>query len=611
MDIEQIEMIDEIGANSENIEKIFNNFYIVPDYQRAFVWTNDHVRQLLDDLKDAFLDENNNIMNASEYFIGSIVVSQIRDSVNKSFEIIDGQQRLTTFFILFCAIRDFLREKGIDIPESLSYLIRINRPNPKKVGVIATYRITLQYEANKDFLENVIAGTDFKNKLEQIESSKLKSNTEINLANAYRTIREFLRKDLGDNQDKVWSFWTTIIEKVKLIKIITPSVDRALNIFETINQRGESLQAIDLLKNLVFRSAEHSDYERIKKTWSEMLDNLKQANEKPMRFLRYYIINRFIDTATEHTPPKEDNLYKWIKMYKKDMEIEKDPIGFAKDIKKVSDTWLKYSRYLSNSEKKDQSLENIGLMSNCKTKQHYLLLLSGIHLQDDQFVKITKYIENLLYFYTITDIQPKYWERKFIKLSKEIKLLNTSEQVDRFINNNIKDYINENIKHYELNFLQLNENNLYRYQLKYILAKIAKYIDDKFSGHSLTMLDYYENLATIEHILPRNKGEWVFDDNSNYEMHKSMLGNLTLLENKFNSAASNNTKDKKAELYNKSKFIITSLLSSEPYIGQDSNKLKISKLFSKSKINNWNTKTIQDRQEALMIVSKKVWGLDI
>lgn len=265
MDIEQIEMIDEIGANSENIEKIFNNFYIVPDYQRAFVWTNDHVRQLLDDLKDAFLDENNNIMNASEYFIGSIVVSQIRDSVNKSFEIIDGQQRLTTFFILFCAIRDFLREKGIDIPESLSYLIRINRPNPKKVGVIATYRITLQYEANKDFLENVIAGTDFKNKLEQIESSKLKSNTEINLANAYRTIREFLRKDLGDNQDKVWSFWTTIIEKVKLIKIITPSVDRALNIFETINQRGESLQAIDLLKNLVFRSAEHSDYERIKK----------------------------------------------------------------------------------------------------------------------------------------------------------------------------------------------------------------------------------------------------------------------------------------------------------------------------------------------------------
>lgn len=610
MDSEQNEVIDEIGANSENIEKIFNNFYIVPDYQRAFVWTIDHVRQLLDDLKDAFLDENNNIINTSEYFIGSIVVSQIRDSVNKSFEIIDGQQRLTTFFILFCAIRDFLREKGIDIPESLSYLIRINRPNPKKVGVIPSYRIKLQYEDNKDFLENVIAGTDFENKLEQIESSKLKSNTEINLANAYRTIREFLRKDLEDHEDKVWSFWTTIIDKVKLIKIITPSVDRALNIFETINQRGESLQAIDLLKNLVFRSAEHSDYEKIKKTWSEMLENLKLAKEKPMRFLRYYIINRFIDTATEHTPPREDNLYKWIKTQKKDKEIEKDPIGFAKDIKKVSDIWLNYSRYLSNSQKKDQALENIGLMSNCKTKQHYLLLLSGLHLQDEQFVKITKYIENLLYFYTITDVQPKYWERKFIQLSKEIKLLNTTEEVDKFINNNIKGYINENIKQYEFNFLQLNENNLYRYQLKYILAKISKYIDDKFSGHSLAMLDYYENLATIEHILPRNKGEWVFDENSKYEMYKSMLGNLTLLETKFNSAASNNTKDKKNELYNKSKFIITSLLSSEPYIGQDSNKLKISKLFMKSKIDNWNSKAISDRQEALMIISKKVWGLD-
>lgn len=610
MSIETSDVIDQIAADSENIEKIFNNFYIVPDYQRAFVWTEDHVNQLLDDLKEAFVDENNNIINSSEYFIGSIVVSQIQNTTNKDYEIIDGQQRLTTFFILFCAIRDFFIENKIDLPDNLPYLIRINRPNPKKVGTISTFRIKLQYDDSMEFLEKIAEVSSNNKKIDELNSYNQKTLSIKNLATAYATIRKFLTKEFDNDLDKIWSFWTTVIDKVKLIKINTPSVDNALNVFETINQRGESLQAIDLLKNLVFRSADHDSYDKIKKLWAEMLQNLILAKEKPMRFLRYFIINRFNDAVSEHKPPREDDLYQWLKMQKKDILIQSDPINFAKELKKASETWINYANHKTNNEKKDNSLENISLMSNGKTKQHFILLLSAQHLPDDQFLKITQYVENLLFFYMITGVQPKYWERKFIQLSKEIKALKTSEQVDKFISNNIKNIINEKIKMYEQYFMELTEDKLYKYQLKYILSRIAEYLDDKISGHSLSMKEYYENTANIEHILPRTKGQWVFDDNKNYDLHRSKLGNLTLLETKFNSAASNNTKDKKIELYNQSKFIITSIISKEPYVGQDGNKLKIAKYFSKSKLNNWDSITINNRQEALMILSKKIWNFE-
>ena len=72
-------------------------FYIIPDYQREYVWTDKEIHQLLDDI-------NNNINDPiMEYFIGTILVSPTEDK--KHFEVIDGQQRLTTLFLILCALK--------------------------------------------------------------------------------------------------------------------------------------------------------------------------------------------------------------------------------------------------------------------------------------------------------------------------------------------------------------------------------------------------------------------------------------------------------------------------------------------------------------------------
>lgn len=77
-------------------------FYVVPDYQREYVWTDKQITQLLEDI-DEQMDSS-----SSEYFIGTILVSP-RDGEKGHYDVIDGQQRLTTTFLILCAFGSFQR----------------------------------------------------------------------------------------------------------------------------------------------------------------------------------------------------------------------------------------------------------------------------------------------------------------------------------------------------------------------------------------------------------------------------------------------------------------------------------------------------------------------
>ena len=93
-----------IESNDETVSEVFKSFYVVPDYQREYVWEEAQVEQLLRDIRTEQLDGGD-----AEYFIGSIVVCPRKDG---AFDLIDGQQRTTTLFVTLCAIRDRLLALG-------------------------------------------------------------------------------------------------------------------------------------------------------------------------------------------------------------------------------------------------------------------------------------------------------------------------------------------------------------------------------------------------------------------------------------------------------------------------------------------------------------------
>ena len=88
-----------IENHKYSIEEAFREcFYIVPDYQREYVWTDKEVHQLLEDINEQF-----DTGMEHEYFIGTVLVSPTGQK--NHYEVIDGQQRLTTFFLLLCALK--------------------------------------------------------------------------------------------------------------------------------------------------------------------------------------------------------------------------------------------------------------------------------------------------------------------------------------------------------------------------------------------------------------------------------------------------------------------------------------------------------------------------
>ena len=150
----------EIKANVKSITQLKDYFFLVPDYQREYVWKpDDQVEQFIIDIDNEF---EPNSLQQKAYFIGSIIIVEN----NGKYDVIDGQQRLTTIILSLCAFRDVLREIDLDQNQK-HYLSGIE-------GLLSSFdmntgetrlRLELQYEESRDFLTDLITDKAFEDEL--------------------------------------------------------------------------------------------------------------------------------------------------------------------------------------------------------------------------------------------------------------------------------------------------------------------------------------------------------------------------------------------------------------------------------------------------------------
>lgn len=292
-----------IKSEDMTLKRAFQDFYTVPDYQREYVWgepdgkgqRGDEVEQFLRDILAEF--EMATAQNAPEYFIGTIVVWPNVDGV---YELIDGQQRMTTSFITLCAMRDAIVDASAEIPEEMPG--QIAAASMDWLGnTTHRERLTLQYQDSQGVLTHYARG-------EGSKSPEKGTRSVVNLAGAYKTAREFLDSQFKGRPQEIRRFYAYFTGKVKLIRIETPSVAKALKIFETVNDRGAGLDAMDLLKNLLFMSATSQQFASLKEKWKQVVDVIHSVGEKPLRFLRYFI---FADFEVAEQKLQEDEIYNW------------------------------------------------------------------------------------------------------------------------------------------------------------------------------------------------------------------------------------------------------------------------------------------------------------
>ncbi|MFV4926050.1 DUF262 domain-containing protein [Acinetobacter baumannii] len=274
----------EIKANKKSVCELKDFYFSVPNYQREYVWkADDQVEQFLVDIDNEYEEDSK---EQQSYFIGSIII--VKNNEGK-YDVIDGQQRLTTIMLTLCAMRDLLEEQNLDKKQK-QYLKTIQellydfdtRTDQEEI------RLELQYDESKGFLSHLILQTEYEDE---------KTASIQKMLDAHRTIKAHLNKYLEKGCDVLVSYIRYFINHIDLVIIESENIGSALKIFETINQRGVGLNAMDLVKNLLFSKANEKDFEKIKDTWKKITALLQSCgeDENPLRFLRYFMMARYHD----------------------------------------------------------------------------------------------------------------------------------------------------------------------------------------------------------------------------------------------------------------------------------------------------------------------------
>lgn len=581
-----------IQSQDIKVADVFQAFYVVPDYQREYVWETEQVEQLLNDIN---AELGNDSGQAPEYFIGSVVVCP--GTASDVLELIDGQQRMTTLFLTLCAIRDRIKELGEQPPGALEPQIAATSTDPAGRDHFR-YRLDLQYEDSGDIIVRIAQGT--------VDEAEEKSTRSIaNIRNAYKVTLDFLKGEFGDDTDALRAFYGYLSNKVKLIRIQTKDVTKALKIFETINDRGISLDSMDLLKNLLFMKASRDEFERLKVHWKELQDAIFAMREKPLRFLRYFIFSHYdVDVL------REDEIYGWFAKHDSVCGYAADPIRFARELLRSAQAYRNYLGGHDQTGRKNRHLEGLRLLGGRAARQHLILLLAGRHLPEDLFDQLAREVEDLFFVYVITREPTRNFERNFARWAPELRRITGKVDLDAFIAQRFESAKAELATRFDDALRRLHVGSVQQYRLRYILAKLAQYIDLQAYGETegtKWLSRYTGGGYEIEHIFPQQPNKEAAADFGPFEDTSvtDRLGNLALVEKSINASLGNRPYSAKRDVYPQSQLLLTKALAVRPRVGV---KTRIDVAVADlDPFTHWNEAAVAKRQGMLATLARSVW----
>lgn len=502
-----------------------SQFLKIPQFQRPYSWTLEHIEELWSDLMRALGDD---------YFVGSIVLyNDSKDPV--AVYITDGQQRLTTLIILLCALRDVADELELEsVGNGIHSII-------ERVDEDDKMRFVLKYDSgNKYFPQEILS--------RKRDGRKSVTDEEKTQNRAYRFLKQkvvsYLAKEIGEEwkedelRDKTKSLLVKLRKEVLGIEFISLTLtneDDAYIVFETLNSRGMDLEVSHLLKNLLIRllkpTNKNKDISPVNDTWNRIQSLFESLSSKVNfdTFLLHYWISK-----EEYVSKK--NLFKMMKAKISKSNAKK----YLKDIDIAASAYAVIAspsdEDFSNQEKALQS--SLEAVNRFGVMQARPLLLSIMRAHyEDSFIKTKQVksalqcIENFAFqFNAITQSRGGGGiSSMYSKLARECYGVKTSQDFADFITSTKTKFNDRDVSQaeFELAFSSLKYSNVEprdRLLIRYILTKFhQKYADIKVADYSL---------FTIEHLNPQ-AGTLDHEDFAN-------IGNLLFIPGELN----NKLKDK-------------------------------------------------------------------
>lgn len=593
----------QIEVKHPTVEEVFTaSFYEIPAFQREYVWKEAQVSSLLSDAQDALFDANGSA-TTGEYFIGSIVVYSSADGV---FQLIDGQQRLTTLFIGLCAIRDARQQAGD--AESVSFLQGMIQDQYQTLEGTTGTRLRLKplYEDAGDVLESIALG-----QYGSLTDGKGLPNSARNMIQAYETVSEFLQEQFNGDAAAIRKFQAHLTKRVRLVRIQTAGISDALRIFETINDRGVGLNALDLLKNLLFMQVKKKDdFDKLTSTWKDMVHTIEKTGrgEKPLRFLRYFMMANFANARKKNKPLTEDDLYEWLSDNKDAIGITANPIAFAKRLLMSAQA---YRKFVTEPE---FHLSNIYALSG-RARQHLIVLLACEVLESGSLAVVTRQLERLLVAYVLAQEPTKALDLNFAdeapKLRAWIAHHMGKADFDHALNVVLDVWVQREIERLNprieaaLDRLGLDRKTTCRFVLWRLAQQLELIAGSPLADAPIGHFAKFE----VEHILPNTPTQEhlnCFDQETEYNAYKQLLGNLTLLEKPINASIGQDFFALKRAEYQKSGLFMTKSLSESQSVGVKTSFGRAAKLLSQHEV--WSGAAIRTRQAEFARLAMDMWG---
>lgn len=208
--------------------------YEIPPYQRPYSWEKGNVEQLLDDVWEAYE------ANDDEYFIGSLIT--IEREKGRLYDVVDGQQRLTTLNLIFCRLRD-----AVDEPAK-SELGRRVLPRNALTGEEEKPRLMLRQRDQSFFRKYALSGNPI-TEATRGDIVKEQDAPKQRIAENLDAIDSFIAVH---DQKTLKLFANYLLSRVYVVFVTTTSLQSAYRLFNVLNARGMALSNADLIKNMLF-----------------------------------------------------------------------------------------------------------------------------------------------------------------------------------------------------------------------------------------------------------------------------------------------------------------------------------------------------------------------
>lgn len=554
-----------ITSEIKEIINVFNNnlVYEIPDFQRDFVWGEDEVRQLFKDFHEDTNDFQIEIKDSDGYLLGNIVLIEDKKQPNRKI-VIDGQQRLTTLSLLYKAVETLLFEKmkGAS-PSELTKWSKKSSELAKGYGILNDEDM---FEAPKiQHHHSLKFGDSYRAIVKENETSEdgHESTSDKKISEVYEILEEEVRQ-LDDVQ--LSKFVTYIKTKVLLIVTTAPSLSKAFQLFEILNNRGKDLEPLDLIKNSLLKfltSEQNSELEReqFNDDWKQFIINLEVSSKRKIEsstFLKHYLI------GTKGINMGKDKLFDHFS--KLDLN-SKQVLEMVRDFKRVSKVYGELEKKNYDSFIEDTNKMYI-LLELLKLKQAHTMLIPFYGESDETKEKIVDLAIRLGASVIFSYTQTNYIESEVPALIKDYyknKRAEGSEYALHSFMNGLESKIAEKAKlAREAVTARKFENNKGHYNKKGL--DLLKFIELYTHNNVHIKTPVKDRKLTLEHILPRTlkDSEYQsagFSSDAEFKDYLNRIGNLAIIYNTDNSHLSNKLFKEKKTVYANTDFLTTKSLA--------------------------------------------------